>query len=154
MDLKAKLTELAASSLLHPDQFLVDVVASSKNFSKITVIIDGDNGITIDDCSKISRAISEKLDEENFGTGHYLLEVTTPGLDQPLKLERQYRKNTGRGLKVHLKDKSIVQGKLTTCDENGIELSIEKREGKKLTEIPTTINYNQIEKAFVMISFK
>ncbi len=154
MDLRAKLTELAASSLLHPGQFLVDVVASSKNFSKITIIVDGDKGVTIDDCSKISRILSEKLDEAGIGNSHYVLEVTTPGLDQPLKLERQFRKNTGRGLKVHLKDKAIVQGNLIACNENGIELNIEKKEGKKIIEIPTLIRYDQIEKAFVLISFK
>jgi ribosome maturation factor RimP len=154
MDLRAKINELAASSLLHPGQFLVDVVASSKKFSKITVIVDGDAGITIDECGQISRALSEKLDDVDLGNSHYVLEVTTPGLDQPLKLIRQYMKNKGRGLKIHRKDKTIVMGKLDACDEKGVELLTAKMEGKKMTEERLRIPFEMIEKAFVLISFK
>src|SRR4051794_17834098 len=92
MDIRAKIAELAEESLVAGDQFLVDVIVSSRNVSKITVIIDGDHGVTIDDCGKISRALSEKLDALNLdtGTASYVLEVSTPGLDHPLKLRRQF----------------------------------------------------------------
>jgi ribosome maturation factor RimP len=154
MDIKAKITELAGVSLMNSSQFLVDVVASGRNYSKITVILDGDHGITIEDCSGVSRELSKRLDEIDLGIEHYVLEVTTPGLDHPLKLKRQFQKNAGRNLKVHLKDKVIQQGKLTVADEQHIVLKQEKKEGKIIKEIELVIPYEEIEKAFVMVSFK
>ena len=146
--------ELVAKSLLNPGLFLVDVVASSRNLSKITVILDGDQGVTIEDCSQLSRELSKQLDEIDFGTEHYVLEVTTPGLDHPLKLNRQFRKNVGRSLKVHKLDKSIVQGKLSEVDEHQIVLKQEVKTGKAVSEKEITLPFNEIEKAFVMVSFK
>jgi ribosome maturation factor RimP len=152
MEIRSKLADLAVESL-KPGQFLVDVVASSKNLSKITVVIDGDQGVTIDDCGNLSRELSARLDEMNFGIGHYVLEVTTPGLDQPLKLKRQYARNAGRGLKVHRRDKSIVTGTLVASDEQSIQLRTEQREGKTITTSEVRVSFEDIEKAFVMVSF-
>jgi ribosome maturation factor RimP len=154
MDIKAKLIELAEVSVLNSSVFLVEVVASAKHLSKITVIVDGDQGVTIDDCTRISRELSEKLDEMDLGVENYLLEVSTPGLDHPLKLKRQYRKNIGRGLKVHRHDKSIVTGTLSHADEDKIIVQQEIKEGKLVTEKLVTIPYEEIERAFVMVSFK
>lgn len=117
------------------------------------MVIDGDQGVTIDDCGNLSRELSTRLDEMNFGIGHYVLEVTTPGLDQPLKLKRQYARNAGRSLKVHRRDKSIVTGKLISSDDLGIQLRSEQGEGKKLTTLDVSVPFEDIEKAFVMVSF-
>lgn len=153
MEIRSKLADLA-ESCLQPGQFLVDVVASSKNLSKITIVVDGDAGVTIDECGEISRLLSGKLDELDFGTGRYVLEVTTPGLDQPLKLKRQYAKNVGRSLKVRRRDQSQVTGKLSQANEEGIVLLTETREGKVRQEQEVPILYQDIAKAFVIISFK
>ena len=154
MDIKAKLIELAEASLSNPSLFLIEVVISSRNVGKISVIIDGDAGVTIDDCTRISRELSAKLDELNFGTDRYVFEVSTPGLDHPLKLKRQFQKNVGRGLKVHRKDKSIEHGKLDTVDDEKIGLKQEVKEGKIITAKQVLIPFEDIEKAFVMVSFK
>lgn len=152
MEIQAKLTDLVVSSL-KKGHFLVDVIASARNLSKITVVIDGDQGVTIDDCSELSRALSAKLDEQDFGQGRYVLEVTTPGLDQPLKLQRQYAKNIGRSLKVHRTDKSILTGKLIKADTSGIVLIQEVKEGKIRKESEIAVAFENIEKAFIVISF-
>lgn len=154
MDITAKLRELAEASLLDPSQFLVEVVVSNRNLSKITVIIDGDKGISIDDCGRISRGLSEKLDELDFGTDHYVLEVSTPGLDHPLKLKRQFQKNTGRGLKIHLRDKRIIEGKLADVEDEKITVRQQEKEGKMIVEKEVTIAFEEIERAFVVVSFK
>jgi ribosome maturation factor RimP len=154
MDLKANLIEWAEACMLNSSLFLVEVVISSRSLSKISVIIDGDQGVTIDDCTRISRELSAKLDELNLETGHYVLEVTTPGLDHPLKLKRQYRKNTGRGVKVHRADKSIVQGTLAEVEEDKIVIKQERKEGKVIHETAQVIPFNDIDKTFVMVSFK
>jgi ribosome maturation factor RimP len=154
MDIRAKLTELAEASLLNSTQFIVDVIASSRNLSKVTVIVDGDLGITIGDCGLISRELAKKLDEIDLGNSNYVLEVSTPGLDHPLRLNRQFQKNIGRGLKVHRKDKSIVLGKLVSVSPGTIQLKMESREGKTVVEHELAIPFDEIEKAFVMVSFK
>ena len=145
---------MAGASLMNPSQFLVDVVASNRNFSKITVILDGDQGVTIEDCSGVSRELSKRLDEVDLGIEHYVLEVTTPGMDHPLKLKRQFLKNVGRNLKVHRTDKNILQGKLVAADEQRIVLKQEIKEGKIMVGKEVVIPHEAIEKAFVMVSFK
>ena len=157
MELIEKIRDLAQATLNNESLFIVDVIYSLKQgpSKKMVVIVDGDHGVTIDDCTHISRELSKVLDDTNLIEDHYLLEVSTPGLDHPLKLKRQYKKNVGRSLKVHLKDKSIIQGKLVAADEDKITLDQEIKEGKKKTEIKTgEFPYSDIEKAFVLVSFK
>jgi len=155
MDVVEKIKELAQSHLKDPGHFVVDVILSKHKPYKVTVILDGDHGITIDDCSLLSRAISEDLDTIDLIKDNYTLEVGTPGLDQPLKLKRQYARNVGRSLKIHQKDKSIMQGLLIeTADEKIVIETEAKEKGKKKEFIKTEIPFSEIEKAFVMVSFK
>jgi ribosome maturation factor RimP len=154
MDLKAQLMTWTETSLENPSLFLVDVILSSRHLSKITVVIDGDQGVNIDECTRISRALSARLDELNLEAEHYVLEVTTPGLDQPLRLNRQYRKNIGRGVKVHLKDKRIETGTLIEAGEDQVVIRQEWKEGKVLQEKRLALPFAEIEKTYVVISFK
>lgn len=155
MDIAGKIKELAESHLKDAAHFIVDVVISKHKPHKVSVFVDGDNGITIDHCSDLSRALSENLDKLDLVKENYLLEVGTPGLDQPLKLKRQYLKNIGRGLKVVGKDKSIRQGKLIAANETLVNLEIETViKGKKIELNVVEIPYSEIEKAIVMVSFK
>jgi ribosome maturation factor RimP len=95
------------------------------------------------------------LDNIDLIKDNYTLEVGTPGLDQPLKLKRQYAKNVGRGLKVHKKDRAIVQGLLKESDDEKIVIESElKEKGKKKEFTQTEIPFSEIEKAIVMVSFK
>jgi len=156
MDIAQNIKELAESHLTDASLFVVDVIVGKHKPHKVSVILDGDKGVTIDDCSTLSRALSEDLDKVDLIKENYTLEVGTPGLDQPLKLKRQYIKNKGRGLKVHRKDKSIVQGQLTEAGNDGIVLEVESKvKGSKKTEISRTeILFSEIEKAIVIVSFK
>ncbi len=155
MEIVEKIKELAQLHLTDPSQFVVDVVLSKHKPYKVTVILDGDNGITIDNCSLLSRALAEELDTIDLIKDNYTLEVGTPGLDQPLKLQRQFVKNVGRSLKVHRKDKTIVQGVLreATLDKMVIESEVgESRKKKEFIQIE--IPFSEMEKAIVMVSFK
>lgn len=152
MDLREKIKELAEKSLVNPAHFLVEVVASKHKPWKFTVIVDGDSGITIDDCAALSRALNDSLEVEI--SDPYTLEVSTPGLDHPLKLNRQYQKNIGRGMKVVRKDKSVVNGVLKQTEEGKIFVEIEIRQGKKTELKIIEIPFTEIEKAFVTVSFK
>lgn len=151
MELVEEIRQLATQALNKPGQFIVEVVVSSRRTpKKVLVIVDGDEGVTIDDCAELSTTLSKQLDESGLLDEHYLLEVSTPGLDQPLKLKRQYKKNIGRDLKVKLRDKT-VEGKLSGVTDDAIELV--QKIGKKETST-VGIPFTEIEKAFVVVSFK
>jgi ribosome maturation factor RimP len=146
--------ELVEQSLADQNHFLVDLVVNSKsNPIKITVVLDGDKGISIDDCATVSRTFAALLDEEN-SLENYALEVTTPGLDQPLKLKRQYVKNIGREVKIQLKDKKIERGKLVESTEDTVVIEHEVKEGKQKELKKTTFTFEEIERTIVEVSFK
>ena len=157
MDLNAEISRMVSALLKEPTHFLVDVVISGNRVQKkLIVIIDGDKGVTIEDCANLSRALSSKLDEEDLIPDNYTLEVTTPGIEFPLKLKRQYLKNVGRGFKVTLKDKSIVKGTLIAAGNESIKSEFEERvsKGNKKEMKTMDIPFEMIDKAFVQISFK
>jgi len=154
MDLVEKIKKLAAEKLADSSQFIVDVIASTrKGPQKVLIIVDGDNGVTIDDCANLSREIAKNLDESGWLDESYLLEVSTPGLDQPLMMLRQFKKNVGRGLKVKLQTEN-VEGKLSEVTDEKITLTQEIGTGKKKETKIVDIPFSAIEKAFVLVSFK
>jgi ribosome maturation factor RimP len=155
MSLEEEIKAIAEGKLTDSRQFIVEVVISArKGPKKVLVIVDGDEGVNIDDCAAISREISKVLDESSsFLDEAYTLEVSTPGLDQPLKLKRQYVKNIGRKLKIKLPDK-IEEGRLEAVSEDAITLRTETGSGKNKETNSIDINFAQIEKAFVLVSFK
>jgi ribosome maturation factor RimP len=154
MELEQQISTLAEGKLTDARHFIVDVVVSArKGPKKILIIIDGDNGVSIDDCANVSRELSKTFDELALFEDSYLLEVSTPGVDYPLKLKRQYHKHIGRKLRVKLEGKTI-EGKLEAVGDDAITLLEETGSGKKKETISTAINFSQIEKAFVLVSFK
>ncbi len=145
---------MAQSLLKDESHFIVDVVASFKgNPGKLLVIVDGDNGIGIDDCADLSRELSKTLDEANLIDKAFNLEVSTPGLDQPLKSKRQYVKNIGRNVRVRLADKT-EEGKLTAVTDLAIVLTQTVGSGKKKEEKTVEIPFDKIDKTIVLVSFK
>jgi len=154
MEIAQNIKELAESHVTDASLFVVDVIVGKHKPHKVSVILDGDKGVTIDDCSSLSRALSEDLDKLDLIKENYTLEVGTPGLDQPLKLKRQYVKNKGRGLKVLKKDKSTAQGQLTDVTETEIVLDAENKVKGKIEISRTEIPFSEIEKAIVIVSFK
>ncbi len=157
MALTAKtIQEMAEASLADNDLFLVDVtVSDSPVRPKVTVLADGEQGITIEQCATLSRRISKKI-EEQFGEElSYTIEVSSPGVDFPLTQPKQFMRNVGRNLKLKLQDGTEKTGKLEEVTETGINLTEEiKQKGKKATYEPVQIPFGEIVKANVVISFK
>jgi ribosome maturation factor RimP len=134
------------------DIFLVGLKITPGN--QITVLLDADNGITIEKCTIINKALYKYIEESGFfPDGNFSLEVSSPGVDKPLKLLRQYKKNIGRKLEVELKDGTKIEGTLTDVSEDGITLEEKEGKGKKMTTKMTTILFNQIKEATVLITF-
>ena len=105
MKLSEKIHDLVAEVLEGSDKFLVDFVVQPGN--RFTVYIDGDHGVTIQDCQSVSRSIENNVDHEKED---FDLTVSSAGLDHPLKYERQYRKNIGQDLDVITLDGKKIEG--------------------------------------------
>lgn len=135
--------------------YLVDVEWNGGK-KKLFVYVDCDTGISLEECRKISKYLSRSIEEEEFIREGYNLEVSSPGIDRPLKLKRQYLKNIGRPLRVHLKEGTVQKGVLSMADQNSITLSAEKHRGKKTKHDKGdwVIPFDEIEKAFVEVRFK
>lgn len=155
MDIAAAIRE-KIGDFLKPGHFLVEVLFKSKNphAQKLLVIVDGDHGISIDDCADLSRSLSDWLDTQTELNAPFTLEVSTPGLDQPLKLERQYRKNVGREVKVHTRAAQVVTGKLVAVGAENIRLEVTPKGAKKGEVQTQEVSFTAIEKTFVVVSFK
>jgi ribosome maturation factor RimP len=143
--IKGWLDEMIDSSL-----FVVEVsLTGPKSYQKLRVFLDGDNGITIEQCAKISRKLATKLDEEDLIKDAYQLEVSSAGIDQPLKLLRQYYKNIGRSVKVFKADGKEEKGKLIAVSEQEIQIEVKN---KKVTEM-STILFQDIHHTKVLVTF-
>lgn len=154
MDPAEGIRNLATACLTDENHFIVDVIVSSKKGpKKVLVVIDGDQGVTIDECADMSRRLSKALDDSDFFQDTYLLEVSSPGLDHPLTLNRQFKKNIGRKLKIVM-DSKTMEGLLENVTEDGILINREVGSGKKKETLKDTISFSDIKKAFVLISFK
>jgi ribosome maturation factor RimP len=100
-EIKEKMQLLLAPILHAHAAFLVDAAIRSERGGKLVqVYIDTDNGITIEECAQISHELAHELDRENLIEGAFRLEISSPGIDKPLKMLRQYKKNVGRRFKV------------------------------------------------------
>jgi ribosome maturation factor RimP len=136
-----------------PELFLVEVKMLPNN--KLIIHVDGDQGISIQDCAAISRHVGFHLEEENTIEKAYNLEVSSPGVGEPLQLNRQYHKNIGRELSVKLENGEKKEGKLIAVNEHSILLEDKvKEKGKKAQLIETQIEFNNIVETKVLISFK
>ena len=138
----------------NPELFLIDLKFLADN--KIFVEVDGDYGVTLKECIRISRGIEHNLDRE---IEDFSLEVASPDIANPLKVNRQYIKNINRVLTLKLKDNATIEGVLKNVTDNEIELEWKTREPKplgkgKVTVIKdSTIPFSNILEAKVKIIF-
>ena len=149
----AQLVEEKLTEIARPDLFLVSVKMHSNG--NLIILLDGDNGIGIAECVQVSRYVGFKLEEENTIETAYNLEVSSPGIDTPLALPRQYTKNVGRTLSVKMADGSKKEVTLTGITEDAIIVEEKiKEKGKKAEVVEAVIPLNQITETKVIISFK
>lgn len=148
------ITNILEEELTRKDLFLVDVNIRPGN--RISVFIDNIKGVTLEECIEVSRFIESKLDRDKED---FELEVSSPGLDKPLKLPVQFDKNTGRPLDVVKTDGIKLTGILTARTDTGIklqtEIKVKDSKGKKHTEsLETEIKFEEIKTAKVVIGLK
>jgi ribosome maturation factor RimP len=152
-ELVKKLIEEAIEE--NPQLFLVEWKISADNH--IEILVDGDEGLSIDEIVRISRHVEHNLDREE---ADFSLNVSSAGVGSPLIMPRQYRKNIGRTLKITRADGGKdLEGELVSADDEGILLKWEAREpkpvgkGKHTVEKEEKLVYSDIKKAIVKITF-
>ncbi|MBX6380193.1 ribosome maturation factor RimP [Thermoflavifilum aggregans] len=133
----------------HPDCFLVDLLVSQDQ--AVRVFIDSDQGVSIDQLAQINRSLSKAMHENHvFPDDDFSLEVSSPGIDTPLKLYRQYPKNIGRMVVVTLKDHQIREGMLQEVHPDFIVLDVKKsKKEHQILKIPfADIQFTRVQIRF------
>lgn len=151
MALKDQISELISPALQEAGYFLEDInVVSPGNHRIVTVIVDGESALNLDQVTVASKLVSALVDEASFmGETPFTLEVTSPGIDRPLTLPRHFAKNITRLLKVTKSDGSVITGRITSNTELDVTLSvIEKKEVKDVA-----VALADIKRAVVEIEF-
>ena len=129
----------------------VDFIATYNN---IKVFLDADAGLSIDKCVKINRKMYRTIEENAwYPDGNFSLEVSSAGVDEPLLLIRQYKKNMGRNVEVILNDESRFEGKLLAANENLIQIEYKEGKNKKAVTVTKEIPFDQIKQTTVLIAF-
>jgi ribosome maturation factor RimP len=138
--------------LLVDDIFLVSIKVKPTNNYKI--YLDADSGLGIEKCIKINRALYRQIEEMGmYPDGDFSLEVSSPGVDEPLKLLRQYKKNIGRNVEVVMNDDEKKEGLLKEVTEEAITIEHTEGKGKKAVTENTSIGFSDIKQTKVLIKF-
>jgi ribosome maturation factor RimP len=132
--------------------FLVEVRIKPTN--NVKVFLDGDQGISIEKCVQVNRALYKQLEESGFFPGDdFSLEVSSPGLDEPLKSLRQYKKNIGRLIEILLQDGTKKEGRLMEVSEDGIVMEETKGKNKKKEVISHALLFDNIKTTKIQVVF-
>ena len=151
-DTQIQAIEKLIGPLLNEDIFLVSIKIKPTNNFKIYV--DADSGLGIEKCIKINRALYKIMEEMGmYPDGDFSLEVSSPGLDEPLKLLRQYKKNVGREVEVITIDELKTEGKLTAVTDEKITVEYSEGKGKKAVVKKDDIYFSNIKQTKVQIKF-
>ncbi len=135
-----------------PSLFLVEV--RIKPTLNIKVYVDGDQGVSVDRLIQYNRSLYRQLVEEGvLPDGEFSLELSSPGLDEPLKLHRQYVKNVGRSVEVIALDGRKIVGKLTGVTETGFTVEEVKGKGKKQEVKEHPFSFDEIKTTTIQITF-
>jgi ribosome maturation factor RimP len=145
-----RIQEVVAPVLERASVELVDIrLLTQKGRRVLRLYIDKAGGVNLHDCATISREVAVQLDVNDIIPGRYTLEVSSPGLDRPLRKASDYQRNTGRILKVTARGSDGVQhqlkGELISCEADGIVLNVK---GEKVS-----ISFRDIQSAKIQPRF-
>lgn len=152
-DVEKRVIELIEEKIAdREDLFIVSVKMRPNEI--LEILLDGDQGVNIDDCAQVSRHVGFHLEEENVIDNAYRLEVSSPGIDANFVQIRQYQKNIGRTVQIKLTDNTKIEGTLLAADDSKVSvLQKIKEKGKKAQEVEKELPFDQIKATKVVISF-
>jgi ribosome maturation factor RimP len=151
MALKDQISELVTPALSQAGYFLEDInIVTPGQHRIVTVIVDGESALNLDQVTVASKLVSELLDEAAFmGETPFTLEVTSPGIDRPLTLPRHFAKNVSRLLKVVKSDGEVVTGRIASSTDSEVTLTV----AEKKTTTDVVVAIADIKRATVEIEF-
>jgi ribosome maturation factor RimP len=151
-DTQIEAIEKLIEPLLQEDIFLVSIKIKPTN--NIKIYLDADSGLGIEKCIKINRALYKIIEEKDmYPGGDFSLEISSPGIDEPLKLLRQYRKNVGRDVEVLTNSGVKKEGKLVNVTEDGIGIEYTEGKGKKAVIKKEELLFTDIKQTRVQVKF-
>jgi ribosome maturation factor RimP len=158
LELREQIEKWLEPVLQDGEVFLIDVKVLLGG-KKIEVFLDTDSGIAIDQCAAISRRLEKHLDESSLVPENYVLEVSSPGMNNPLKVPRQFKKRIGRVLEIWTTDGDFAQGILRNATDTSIEIEKAVKSKTKEQTLPPTpanhlnIEYKKIKKALLQLNW-
>jgi|SRR3954471_6574991 ribosome maturation factor RimP len=154
IDSQIQAIEQKVMALIDPDpeNFLVEVKIRPGN--NIKIFVDADRGMSIDKLAQYNRRLYRQIEESGlFPNNDFSLEISSPGLDEPLKLRRQYLKNMGRYVEIVLKSGIKMEGKLINATDEEIVIEEEKGNKKKKEIIQHSLSYDDIKTTKIQIKW-
>jgi len=153
MDLAANLTQILETEIFGEDIFLVELVINDKRKLRVSIFIDADDRLDIDACASVSRRLSHIIEERNIIEDAFVLDVSSPGVDKPLKIWRQYAKHIGRQVQITtVEDKEWV-GLLKEVDQNSLLIEVAADKKKKIPAQEVRLEQQQIKLTQVLVAF-
>ncbi len=152
MKLAEQLKVYIEEAIADTNLFIVEIKGIA--VKRAMVLLDGDEGIKIEDCARVSRHINQKMEEDGLEEALISLEVSSPGVDFPLKFERQYPQHIGRTLAIKLADGKEIEGKLISIDAAVIAVEEKiKEKGKKVSLNNISLALSEIAEAKIKVTF-
>ena len=154
IDSQIQAIEQKVMALIDPDpeNFLVEVKIRPGN--NIKIFVDSDRGMSIDKLAQYNRRLYRQIEESGlFPNNEFSLEISSPGLDEPLKLRRQYLKNIGRYVEILLKNGIKTEGKLMNATDEEVVIEEEKGNKKKKEIIQHSLSYDDIKTTKIQIKW-
>lgn len=152
MKLAEQLKVYIEEAIADTNLFIVEIKGIA--VKRAMVLLDGDEGIKIEDCARVSRHINQKMEEDGLEEALISLEVSSPGVDFPLKFERQYPQHVGRTLAIKLLDGKELEGKLIGIDAAVIAVEEKiKEKGKKVSLNNISLALSEIAEAKIKVTF-
>jgi ribosome maturation factor RimP len=159
-EVKHKIEEWLGPELAERNLYLVDIKFPMGR--QIEVYIDSDTGVQISECATISRLLEKQLDESGMVPENYILEVSSPGMSNPLRLPRQYKRRIGQVLEIQKADGTQLEGELVEADEDKIKVrevmpqmsKTQKAKSKEIQEPKEyVLKFDEIKKAVLQFKF-
>ncbi len=152
MKLAEQLKVYIEEAIADTNLFIVEIKGIA--VKRAMVLLDGDEGVKIEDCARVSRHINQKMEEDGLEEALISLEVSSPGVDFPLKFERQYPQHVGRTLAIKLLDGKEIEGKLLSIDAAVIAVEEKiKEKGKKVSLNNISLALSEIAEAKIKVTF-
>ncbi len=152
MKLAEQLKVYIEEAIADTNLFIVEIKGIT--VKRAMILLDGDEGVKIEDCARVSRHINQKMEEDGLSEALISLEVSSPGVDFPLKFERQYPQHIGRTLAIKLTDGKEIEGKLISIDAAVIAVEEKiKEKGKKVSLNNISLALSEIAEAKIKVTF-